>query len=555
MASIKVQKLVRNTDGTVKSGSASIVEAHYDPSVKGKSRKKEREKLGKIVYINEKHTCGVFLSPVRGLVEYDSRKDAFTAVGRDDRRIAGMGIFQEPPVHAVFGDSYLIFRFLGKCGLTDILRAAFSSDPDYEKVLCHLVYGLCRNGSRETVDEFFRKSFASYVLRDVPESRLGSDTSYFEKMGDDRAKVAFFQNFVRYMRKTDPGFGTGCYVDSTPLPNDIRDNPFNALCSHGVASTSVQTRLVLVLDEATGLPVWFQIVPGNVLDLSTIGKVMDDVTETLEIRIGSLVLDAGYVSKELLSMFNRNPSCEDDDDAGTDRSNEPDRTMVARMPAKKGYPYKALYSEIRHLIPNSKYQFDRKEHTYFGIQREVKIFGYPEYAYVYVDKDNAIELARNNRMKDPEAYERLSMAEKNWYDTKFGYFVLVSNKERTPAETLDEYFGRTYIETVFKTGKEYLEILPLEKWTATRVKGKLLSDMILEIAYLLMEKGLSGTGISAPRLIGNASSLMCLKKRNGDIEVETPNKNVREFYKILKVDVPTTFSLARFSKDVLKLTL
>ncbi|MBR1871791.1 MAG: hypothetical protein IJ795_01100 [Bacteroidales bacterium] len=40
-------------------------------------------------------------------------------------------------------------------------------------------------------------------------------------------------------------------------------------------STSVQTRLVLVLDEETELPVWYDIIPGNVLDISTIMTVVN----------------------------------------------------------------------------------------------------------------------------------------------------------------------------------------------------------------------------------------------------------------------------------------
>ncbi len=66
MASIKVQKLVLNDDGSVRSGSASILISSYDTSIKGNCRKKARERLGKIVYINEKHTSGIFLSPTRG---------------------------------------------------------------------------------------------------------------------------------------------------------------------------------------------------------------------------------------------------------------------------------------------------------------------------------------------------------------------------------------------------------------------------------------------------------------------------------------------------------
>lgn len=204
-----------------------------------------------------------------------------------------------------------------------------------------------------------------------------------------------------------PDFGTGCYVDSTPLPNDIADNPLNALCSHGVASASVQARLVLVLDEETGLPVWFQTIPGNVLDLSTISGVMEDVAESLGIRIGSLVLDAGYVTKSVIGEFNADP-CQP---AGAEGDRKP-RTIVARMPAKKGYPHRKLYNETRHLYPNAKYEFIRKSHTYFGTVREITLFGFRMYAYVYVDKDNALTLGRKDREKDEDAYQRLTMAEK-----------------------------------------------------------------------------------------------------------------------------------------------
>ena len=76
------------------------------------------------------------------------------------------------------------------------------------------------------------------------------------------------------MRKTNPNFGKCCYVDPSHLPNDIDNNPFNALSCHGVDSSSIQTRLVLVLDEETGSPVRYDIIPGNVLDINTIILVL-----------------------------------------------------------------------------------------------------------------------------------------------------------------------------------------------------------------------------------------------------------------------------------------
>lgn len=64
-------------------------------------------------------------------------------------------------------------------------------------------------------------------------------------------------------------------MDSTPLPNTIHNNPFNALCCYGVSSSTVQTRLVL--DEISTLPVRYDIIPGNILDLSTVMSIVNDV--------------------------------------------------------------------------------------------------------------------------------------------------------------------------------------------------------------------------------------------------------------------------------------
>lgn len=70
--------------------------------------------------------------------------------------------------------------------------------------------------------------------------------------------------------------------------------------------------------EASGLPVWYDIIPGNVLDINTVMNVLNDVGDSLNIVINSLVLDAGYTSRELLGAFH----------IGTDK------TIIGRIRAK-----------------------------------------------------------------------------------------------------------------------------------------------------------------------------------------------------------------------------
>lgn len=226
MAFIKVQKLIRDETGKITSGSASIIDTVYDPTRSGHSTHSTRERLGKVIYISEDKKSGIFESPTRGLVCYDSILDEFSDVNQSDPRIDKDAVFADPQVHTVFGDSYLFLDFLEKAGFLDVFKAVFTETALYERVLCHVVHGLVKDGSRITCDDFYAKSVISYILDDLPLASLKSDTVYFNYMGLDDVKMSFFRNYIAFMREKHPKFGVGCYVDSTPLPNDIVDNPF-----------------------------------------------------------------------------------------------------------------------------------------------------------------------------------------------------------------------------------------------------------------------------------------------------------------------------------------
>jgi len=537
MAFIRVQKLVRDGNGNIVSGSAAIKESVYvKDGGKYHSKQIVRERLGKVVWLSPDGRSGIFLSPRRGLVSYDSASDTFDEVGRDDVRLSGnVAVFPETEVHTVFGDAYLLLGFLVRNGMADVLKIAFPDEIERQRVLCHILHGILRDGSHIACDCFMEKSVASYVLSDIPPASLRCDTGYFLMMGRDSVRMSFFKAFVERMRKEHPDFGSCCYVDSTPLPNDIDNNPFNALCSHGVESTSVQTRLVLVLDEGTGLPVWYDVIPGNVLDISTIMTVVNDVAVSLDITINSLVLDAGYISKEVVRAFH----------------NGTEKTFIGRMPARRGFPFKTLYHEFRTSLDKGKYRFVRGGHVYFGKRKEIDLFGEKVFAYVYVDKNNALLRERNYMLDHPDEYRAMKDKEKDWLAVRFGYFVLLSNRKLTPAELLTEYFGRTDIEGVIKTSKEYLGLLPLSKWSADTVRGKILSDIINTIIFLKIRRALDDSGLSVSEITGRTQSLMCFRNKHGEILVETPNKKVKAYYKLLGELIPACLKIKDFRKRVL----
>ena len=84
MAFIRTQKLVRSDNGRIKSGSAEIIDVQYVKNARFHSKQVVRERLGRIVFLSEDKKDGIFLSPTRGLVEYNALTDAFSNVDRDD---------------------------------------------------------------------------------------------------------------------------------------------------------------------------------------------------------------------------------------------------------------------------------------------------------------------------------------------------------------------------------------------------------------------------------------------------------------------------------------
>lgn len=547
MAFIRTRKVKYDENGKIISGSAAIIDVKYVPGdQKYHSKQEVREKLGKIIELYSKKR-GLFLSPVRGLIIYDAELDQFSdALNQDQLRESSDSeevidrLFPPVDVHTVFGDAYLLMEAMRITGITDVLLSAFPQRVTFERMLAHILHGILKDGSKISCEDFIRKSFASYCLTNIPLESLKSDTAFFSAMGEDSAKMAFFTKYVEFVRKDNPSFGSACFVDSTPLPNDI-DSPFNALCSHGLTSTSIQMRLVLILDEATLLPIWYDIIPGNVLDINTLKTITKDVEISLGIHLNGFFLDAGYASRELVKNF----ALQKEDEP------IPEKKYLVRMPAKKGYPYKKLYTEKKPDFTKARYDFVRKNHSYFGESAQVEIFDTQVMAYVYVDQYNALKGYTEYLIKHGDEFDRLTNREKDWLKVKYGYFVLISNYRKTPSEILDDYFERTSIETTFKTDKEYLKLLPLCKWSDTTVRGKILSDIIDSIVRYFLYRLTKGASWSISSMIGRCQSLMCFRdSKENKVYIETPNRQVKECYKQCGIVIPEELDMAPYLKQL-----
>lgn len=521
MAFIRVQKKVVDKDGNIVGGCASLVRSVYVKGRKSHSRQEMIEPLGAVRYMKKSGGEGIFDSPTRGLVFYSLSENSFREPTEEERGKYCAGR-RTPYVHTVFGDAYVLFEFLKNEGYIDLLRAVFPAKDSLLSVFLHLSHLLLKDGSSITCDNFIHKSFLSYLTEPIDYGRLRSDTAYYQSLGKDSVKVAFFKSLCELMRKKNKNFGSACYTDTTPLPNDIGGIPFNALCSHGVEATSVQTRLALVLDRDTGIPVWYTLIPGNVLDVSTIEQIRNDVESTLGITITDMVLDAGYPSRKMVESY---PSKDD----GSGNLSPETASYLARMPAKKGFPFREIYNAQKSKFGRGKYMLMRGAHTYFGCGCRAKVFGKDVWVNTYVDKENATECLHQFMSKNPEQYATMRDKDKDFLSVSGGLFMLMSNYTISPSEALDKYFGRESIEAFFKTSKNFLDLLPLSKWTAERIQGKILESFIAYPVYVSIRRRINAKGISMNEVLGSLESVMCLGKDDGTVSVDTPSAKARKY--------------------------
>lgn len=303
-------------------------------------------------------------------------------------------------------------------------------------------------------------------------------------MGKDSLWVEFFRKFANKIKSEASrensyiqgfeSFGKGCYVDSIPLPNEIRRLMSNAYCSHGTEGSCSQTRMFLVLDDETDLPVWYGMTPGNVLDLSTINDITSDTFVSVGIEIDSMVLDAGYITREYLSHY----------------TIDSEKTFIGKSPAKRGFQFKTRYHEVKKGYLTRNMRSSEMARPILPVKKQYERFGKKIFSYIFVDQINALSWLAEYVEKHREEFEQMSDKDKNWNRIKKGFFILFSNIDARCEEILNRCIERADIESVFKDAKDYGNLLPLSKWDRTRGNGKIFSDMLATIVILLLKKKL-----------------------------------------------------------------
>jgi hypothetical protein len=466
---------------------------------------------------------GIYRNKERGLFtfnpetgEFGSVPDTFCEPRIEDKKVSRH-------VSLDFGDAFLLYSYMRSSGFCKVLDSLEYGNRDTLNAMV-LFYVLSTMANCDA-KAWYNGSIASWLY---PDANLSGQraSDFLASIGTPGKEMAYQQAYIHFVMGNFSE-DKNILVDSSGLPNKVH-MPLTAINVHN-GKVSNEVRLIFVVQKSTGLPLFFMTVPGNVVDVSTLTRVMLYLKE-LGIGIESCIIDAGYNSAENLDYFyDAGHACRIGFISRVKSNDSNLRDMVRReLPA--------LESKENFVKFSDRYLFIKKEAVKVGTRRDN-----PAFLYLGLDcqrlndeQHKLFKKAKRQNLSTDEVFEAMDGE---------GVFAIISGTDYSTDEILPAYYQRQAAEQIFDFAKNYTKLLPLRTHSEKTSRGHLLLSYIATCLAKMMHLKLQ----TEDMVMGSSLQLMRNQKCRvfpSCIITDTPAKDANDMYSALKIFCPESIPLA-----------
>ena len=412
-----------------------------------------------------------------------------------------------------FGDAFFLDRFISQIEMRTAINAVGYGNPDslYAMVFFYI---LCSAANCHANDWWE----GSYVRILFTKANLTSQriSNLLAAIGDESSLRGFFREYLSHVTGDRKSMENGnILIDSTGLPNGIHF-PLTAISNHN-GEISNEVRLIYVVQQETGLPIYFRYCPGNVIDTTTLIRTISELKAS-GVNTKFAILDAGYYDDENIRALYREKV-----------------SFITRLKENRKI-YKQLVEtwlptiECKENLVNY-----NNRYAYIKCVECELIEGYRAYAYIGLDIDRKaseskklFQKAKAKSLTNEEVYDRM---------TRQGVFVLVSSRPVAKEKILPTYYTRQQIEQVFDIGKNYADLLPLRVQNEDTFRGHLLLTFIATVIIKKLQDKLKNSSYNPISLFANLRNQKCKVYENTIITQEA-FKKANDCYKLFNIECP-----------------
>jgi hypothetical protein len=414
----------------------------------------------------------------------------------------------------IFGDSWLLDEVLKKSGYMTVLEQIMPEEKD--TLLAYIASKLLDPGFSDVhARDWLTRSYASVLY---PKANLYSQriSEFLTRLGGETNWRTFFNLHLNYLSKDnqETKYKFPILIDSTGLPNDI-NIPLTAVNNHN-GEISNEIRLIYVVDRITSMPIYFNYIHGNVVDVATLLNIIHELTQ-YNIDIKCLIVDAGYFSEENIKtlFLEKIP-------------------FIIRMSSNRKI-YKDLIDQYADNIQQSNNLVTYRNRILYVVRAKIDIYDNKAYAFIILDcerKNDEFKKYVFDAMQDNESREIMDEKIK-----KQGFFIILSSEEIEINEILPLYYTRQKIEQVFDVGKNNAELLPLRSQKVETFRGHLMASFIATTIYLITNDMLKKSKFTALYAFHMMKSLM-VKIYDNAISIQPPTKQMKDVASALSLILP-----------------
>lgn len=364
-------------------------------------------------------------------------------------------------VIVTFGGSYFIHQLVTNTEYDKVLDSITLKNPHTMYALLH--YYLLSEHADVDAFEWYQNSFARFLY---PHANMVSQriSDFYASFGSDNNCRTFFEHHIPYLMSiTDDEYAI--LIDSTGCQNACKV-PFTKVSKHN-NETNIEFRIVLVIQRSTGLPVYYEIIPGNVVDSTTICRIIR-LMGMYGFKITQIFGDAGYSCPSNLEKVIL---------CGSD--------LVMRLnPAYD--TYKDVMKERWADMVISTYDKEndiRYRNRVIRVVKVPKIIGTDAQGgkvpgFVYLCRDMQAYHSKSDHYmvhygKNCKSTEEIFKA-----CELFGLFAIVTKYEYSKEDIIPYYYQRQGVEQFFDFAKNYCKMMPVRNHNMDTIKGHMLMSFI-----------------------------------------------------------------------------
>jgi hypothetical protein len=469
----------------------------------GKSIHKKCTNLGRVLD-KEKN---IYQNRERGVFTYDLSTNTY---GKAPSEFVPPKRSRKESLILDFGDAFFLDDFIRAKGFRAAIDAIGYGNPDTLYAMLSY-YAICSLANCHA-QSWWEGSYARILY---PKANLTSQriSDFLAAIGDEESQRVFFQEYFKLLDHTDVEL-KNILIDSTGLPNSIHF-PLTAISNHN-GTISNEVRLIYVVHQKTGMPIYFRYCAGNIIDASTLVRCLEEL-QAQGVDVEFTILDAGYYTEDNIhKLFEKGIS------------------FVTRL-KQNLVLYKEIVANHLETLEAGEYLVEYNGRYVYLKCVPCELGGHQAYAYIGLDIER----------KFSESYKTFQRAIPKKMNTvqvhdaiqNQGIFILITSNQIDTKEVLPLYYTRQQIEQVFDIGKNYAGMLPVRVHSEDTFRGHLLLTFITTAVIKRMQADLINSTITPISIFLDLRNQKC-KVYEDKIITSEAFKKANDIYKKFKMQCP-----------------